>query len=109
MVPVNLETLSNDNLPCRVMMELGTHHFDILQCISCWRHRIGLGIDVRHIAPIVHFITDIDGRSVGIAEDESEHVSAIDHSFEVIYLRFLRWIPGAIEARTDLLHTWDFG
>ena len=42
-------------------------------------------------------------------EDEPKHVGTIDHSFEVIDLRFFRWIPRAAEASIFLLHTWDFG
>ena len=42
-------------------------------------------------------------------EDESKRVGAIDHGFEVIDLRFVRWIPRAVEASVVLLHTWAFG
>lgn len=64
---------------------------------------------MRHIAPIAYSITGIAGRSVCIAEDESEYVSAIDHGIEVIDLRPVRWVPRAVEAWAVLLHTWELG
>ena len=64
---------------------------------------------MRHIAPI-DSILGIVGRRVvvGIAEDESKHVGAIDHSFKVIGLGVVRWIPRAVEASAVLLHTLEF-
>ena len=64
---------------------------------------------MRHIAPIVNCIIGIVGRRVCIAEDESEDVSAIDDSIEVIDLRLIRWVPRAVEAWVVLLHTWQLG
>lgn len=106
---VDLLTLSNHDSPLREIMGLATYHFDILQCITCWRHGIGLRVDVWHIAPIGHCITGFAGRTVGVAEDESEYVRAVDHGFEVIDLGSIRWIPRAVEASVVLLHTWEFG
>ena len=62
-----------------------------------------------HITPILRAISSDVGCSVGIAEDESKHVSAINHGFEVIDLRFVRRIPRAVEDSAALLHAWDFG
>lgn len=106
---VNLESLSNDDFPCRKIMGLGAHHFDILQCVACWRHGIGVRVNMRHIAPILSCITGIAGLSVNIAEDESEHVSAIDYGFEVIDLRIFGGIPRAVEALAVLSHAWELG
>lgn len=64
---------------------------------------------MRRIAPIIYPATGIFGRSVFIAEDESEDVSAIDNGFEVIDLRLARWIPSAVKAWAVLPHTWEFG
>ena len=61
---------------------------------------------MRHIAPI-DCVIGVAVRSVGIAEDESKHVSAIDHSFEVTDLRFVGRIPRAIEDAAVLLHAWN--
>ena len=90
-------------------MKSGTHHFDILECVTCWRNRICLQVDVRHIAPIVNSITGTAGRNICIAKDEIEYVGAIDDSFEVIDLCFVRRIPRAIDASAVLLHSWKFG
>ena len=85
-------------------MKLGTHHFDILQCVVCLGRGISLRVDVRHIAPILYCITgSAPRRTVGIAEDEAKNVSAIDHGFEVINLRLVWWIPRTVKALTVLL------
>ena len=65
-------------------MGSGTHHFDVLQSVFSRRHRIGLRIDVWHVAPVAYPCTITAGRSVDIAEDESEDISTIDHCTEVI-------------------------
>ena len=63
-----------------------------------------------HITPILCAISSDIGCSVGIAEDESKHVSAIDHGFEVIDLRLVRRIPRAVEVfSAALLQAWEFG
>lgn len=90
---MDLETLSNHDAKPREIMKLGTHHFDVIQCVTCWRRGIGLRFDVRHIAPILNSITGNAGWTVGIAEDEAKNVSAIDHGVEVADLRFVRWVP----------------
>lgn len=64
---------------------------------------------MRHIAPVLCCITGSAGRSVGIAEDEAKHASGIDDGFEVVDLRFIRWIPRAIESSSILLHTQEMG
>ena len=97
------------NSPSREVVGFRTHHFNVLQRETCSRHGIGIRVDVRHVAPILCFVSGNAGRSVGIAEDESKHVGAIDHSFEVIDLRFVRWIPRAVEASVVLLHSWGLG
>lgn len=64
---------------------------------------------MRHVTPILHCITGSAGRTVDIAEDEAKNFSAIDHGFEVIDLRLIRWIPRAVEGSTVLRHTQDVG
>lgn len=86
-------------------MGLATHHFNIFQGVTCGRHWVGLRVDVRHIAPIGYSVTGIAGRRVGIGEDKSEDVGAIDDGFEVIDLRLVGRIPRAVEARAALLHS----
>ena len=75
-----------------------TYHFDILQCETCASLRIGLRVDVRHVAPILYLITSIAGRNVSIAESKSKHIGAIDDGFEVVDLRSVWWIPRAVQA-----------
>ena len=56
-----------------------------------------------HIAPILYCITGSVGRTVGIAKDEAENSSAIDHGFEIIDLRLVGWIPRAVKVSVILL------
>ena len=106
---VDLWALSIHSSPLRETMGLGTYYFDILQCVACWRHGVGLRVDVRHIAPIGCCITVFAGWTVGITEDESKDIRAVDHGFEVIDLSFVRWIPRAVEASSILLRARNFG
>ena len=64
---------------------------------------------MRHVTPIAYFINGVARRSDGIAENESEHIGAIDDGFKVIDLRSVRWIPRAVKARAGLLHIWGSG
>lgn len=106
---VSLKNLSKHDTQPRKIMELGTHHFYILQCVTCWGYGIGFRVDVWHIAPVLYCITRSAGGTVGIAEDEAKYASGIDHGLEVIDLRAVRWIPGAVEWSTVLLDTQERG
>ena len=106
---VNLKNLSKHDAQPRKIMELGTHHLNILQCVICYGRRIGLRVDMWHIAPILYCITSSAGRAVDIAKDEAKYASGVDHSFEVIDLRLIRWIPRAVEGSTVLLHHQEMG
>ena len=62
-----------------------------------------------HIAPILCTISSNVGCSIGIAENESKSLSAIDDGLEIIDLGFVGGIPRAAEDSAALLHVWGLG
>lgn len=71
---------------------VAVYHFNVLELVACvfdlW---VSLGLDVRHIAPVVHIRWSLTGFG-----NEAIDTCAVDGCRQVVDAAFGRWMPSEI-------------